>query len=51
MAGKVQQQLDADCSIEVQGPAKRQAGEFGLSNSIRIKPKRCRRQALRPLNC
>ncbi|PAO90576.1 hypothetical protein BV581_20185 [Stutzerimonas stutzeri] len=51
MTGKVQQQLDADCIIEMQRPAECQAREFGLSNRIRIKPERCRRQALRTLKC
>ena len=51
MAGKVQQQLDADCIIEMQHPAECQASELGLSNRIRIKPKRCRYQALCTHKC
>ncbi len=51
MAGKVQQQLDADCIIEMQHPAKGQTGEFGPCYRLHIKPKRCSCKALRTLKC
>ncbi|GAA0384357.1 hypothetical protein GCM10008969_01340 [Pseudomonas veronii subsp. inensis] len=51
MSCEVQQQLDTGCIIEMQHPAEGQAGEIGPSYCIHIKPKRCRCQALRTINC